>query len=569
MAIQRFKLAVNSARFPLISTKASRSVYIPGLDSAPRTPRQFVGAEQATDYNVPQAIYMENVMPVAEGLRSVRFDSVIPATAVADFGTIFPLRDEKENIVLMSPAAGRNYVYEATTGLWKTESVEDIFDLTLDPASEHVPEISKVTYAYVDGKTFVCYSRLKSDDDDDMSIMMWDSVTLKLEPALHLLRNVPFATGTIDGISSSNGYLLIWSGLSVAWASFDGSFFDYAPYANGAFTGSGNQIPEDVQGPITAIVSVSGGFLIFTTRNCVGASYHAQNTAAPWLFREVSGSGGVLSYEVLTVEGSLPAIYAYTTSGLQKISLNSAENLHPQVADFLTGRMIERYDAATKKLTQASTGSDLACKLTNIGNRYLVISYGPLSGFFEYALVWDLVLDRWGKMKVDHTDCFHYTYLPEASGVTYASLEATPYEDLDAVTYAQLLGNGVATTVPAQHSMGFLTSAGAVLVANWADDARTVADDAVVILGRIQLSRSRNTQINRVELDGAEVATVGLYPSYNGRTVEDYMPLTVVESAPGYLCAGTLADMKNFDLHIDGAFNLSSIIIEAMPTSQL
>lgn len=39
MAIQRFKIALNNALFPLVSTKAQRAVFVPGLDSAPRTPR--------------------------------------------------------------------------------------------------------------------------------------------------------------------------------------------------------------------------------------------------------------------------------------------------------------------------------------------------------------------------------------------------------------------------------------------------------------------------------------------------------------------------------------------------
>ena len=57
MAIQRFKVSLNAARFPLVSTKGQRAVFIPGLDSAPRTPRTFMGSNESVDYDTPQVLY--------------------------------------------------------------------------------------------------------------------------------------------------------------------------------------------------------------------------------------------------------------------------------------------------------------------------------------------------------------------------------------------------------------------------------------------------------------------------------------------------------------------------------
>ena len=293
MALQRFKVALNAARFPLVSTKGNRAVFIPGLDSAPRTPRQYVGAEPSVDYNTPQVLYMQDVVPVAEGLRSVGYIIKIQPTMNDDFDTIFPLRDSEENIALYSPAKGRNYVYDANVRQWKTKTIENIQGLDLAPGYD--PAKSRVTYAYVDGKTLVCYSRLKSTVGLDMSLILWDPNTLGLVGGGSIVKNLPFPAGEIDGIASSNGYLLVWSGLSVAWAPFSGTSFNFLNYANGAFTGSGSQIPEDVQGNILAIVGVSGGFMMFTNRNCIAASYHAQNLQAPWVFREVPGAGGAAS----------------------------------------------------------------------------------------------------------------------------------------------------------------------------------------------------------------------------------------------------------------------------------
>ena len=110
MAVQRFKVALNNARFPLLSTKAQQAVFVPGLDSAPRTPRIFMGADESIDHNLAQVIYSENVMPSSEGIRSVGYSQLIAPTVNGDFDSIFALRDAAENTVLYSPAGGQNYV---------------------------------------------------------------------------------------------------------------------------------------------------------------------------------------------------------------------------------------------------------------------------------------------------------------------------------------------------------------------------------------------------------------------------------------------------------------------------
>lgn len=570
MTIQRFKLSLNAARFPLVSTEGNRSVFVPGLDSAPRTPKQYIGAEPSTDYNTAQVLYMENVMPVAAGLRSAGYTQLIAPTVNTDFDTIFPLRDSDENVVLYSPAKGKNYVLNPITSVWESTTHATIWGglWTVAGGSEAIAN-SRVTYAYVDGKTLVCYSRLESVEPTlDMSIMLWNPATATLTPATTSLANMPFAAGTIDGIASSNGYLLVWSGLSVAWAAFNGTTFDFSPYADGAFTGAGNQIPEDVQGPILAVTGVSGGFMMFTARNCVGASYHAQNSVAPWIFREVPNAGGLATYESMTVEGSLAATYAYTTAGLQRVNLNSAESIHPQVSDFLTGRVLESFDYGTKLLAQTAITQDLSHKVTNIGNRYVVISFGATAGIYEYALVWDLALERFGKLKFQHTDCFYYGYPPGTTGATYSDLLSVGYDELIA-TYADMVTYPTVAVTPAQYAMAFLTATGAVHLAHWEDLMRTDTDQGVAVLGRVQLARARGTQINRVEVDGMNAGTVHIAPSYTGQKTESPVALVTVNADGNNMIFGGAVTQKNCNIIVSGAFELSALIVEAIATGQI
>jgi len=435
-----------------------------------------------------------------------------------------------------------------------------VLDSALDEAD------SSVTYAYVDGKTFVCYSRLKSADTTpvDMSIMQWDEVTKTLIPATPLLANVPFAAGEIDGVAASNGFLLLWSGLSVAWAPFNGTAFDFSPFNLGAFTGAGNQIPEDVKGKITALVSVPGGFIIFTTKNAVAANYYAQSISSPWVFREIPNAGGIEEYEQATVYASLGEVYAYTTAGLQRMSLNSAEVVYPEVSDFIAGRETERYDFGAHALLKGGTSVDLFTKVTVIATRYIVVSYGYYPNVFSYALVYDLAMKRWGKLRVVHRDCFYYTQKTEPGALTYSMMQDVSYSDAeeDGLTYESAIAP-VQKISTAHHSLAFLTRSGEVKIAIWTDQTRTPEDQAVIILGRVQLTRSSNTQFNRAEAEGVQSGNMFLSPSYNGRNLEAAIPLIDVERTDGYLCQGEMVDCKNFNLIIEGAFNLTTIVVEA------
>lgn len=568
MSIQRFKVALNNANFPLISTKAQRAVFVPGLDAAPRTPRVFMGSDASADYNMTQVIYAENVMPVAEGVRSVGYLPTIPAAtpATTAFNSVFPLRDANENFVLFSPASNSNFVHNPNTNTWTSlGGIAAISGHAL--AAGLNPVNSRVTYAYVDGRTFVCYSRLQSSavTPVDLSIYEWQSATSTLVLAT-TVQNLPFAAGTIDGIASSSGNLIVWSNLTIAWAPFNGAAFNFQPFLNGAFTGAGHQIPEDIQGAITSIIGTSGGFVAFTRRNAIAANYHAETLASPWIFREIPNAGGLENYEQATVEGSAANIQAYTTAGMQSITLNSAETTHGEVADFIAARQAESYDFNTQSLTTGRVSVNLFTKLTNIGNRYLVVSYGYFPGVFSFALVYDVVLRRWGKLRILHRDCFTYVYPSGAAPLTYAALLDVQYSDTALASYAEanVTNNGITA---AHNAMAFLQADGTVLLAAWSQ--RETVDQAVVIIGRVQLTRQRNTQLNRLEIEGLEAGTVSIQSSHDGRTIDGVHSTVTISHIDDYRVAGCLVDTKNFNVVIEGSFNLSTLILEAMPTGSI
>lgn len=581
MAMNRYKLALNNARFPMVSTWGERAVVIPSMDIAVRANRGFQGSEDSIDYDVPQILYGENFVPVTNGIKSVSYLKIIePAVPPSgSFDQIFPLRDNDERAILCSPAKGINFIYDPSSGLWGQNTINSILTAAT-PSSMwdgSLPTTARVTRAYVDGKTYICYARQTGHTSPggvlvDASIYEWipgisTGIFTPAQPpfALSTISNLPIPIGEIDGIASSNGYLVIWSGLTVYWAPFDGTNFDFSVYANGEVTGAGSQIPEDLQGLITAIIPVSGGMIIFTTKNAVAAFYNPNNFASPWIFKLIGNAGGLESYEQATVEGNLATIYAYTTGGMQKISLNQAEGDFPDVTDFLGGRYLESFNPESIEFEPAAaSGGECFVKVTYAGQRFVIISYGFVPGIFSYALVYDVSLKRWGKLRLEHRDAFFYSYGSQQEDLTYNMMIDVSYDDTDPDSYDSMIIESGNLVYPRQ-SIAFLLATGEVKLAIL--DYRTKDDDssAFVLLGKNQLSRSRLATVHEVEIEGLRAGgKCAILRSVNGANSQPADLGFLREQEQNYSEYGfDCVTAKNHTLFVEGDFFLTTIIFHA------
>jgi hypothetical protein len=136
-----------------------------------------------------------------------------------------------------------------------------------------------------------------------------------------------------------------------------------------------------------------------------------------------------------------------------------------------------------------------------VSTRYLVISYSvDNSGVYQYALIYDVILKRWGKLKVTHTDCFTYPYPNVYGDLSYAELESTDYYGLSLNAYEDL-AIGVTSNPTSKRSMAFLGADGAVSVA-LLDYNKTELHDAVIILGKFQLIRARMISSQTLDVEG-------------------------------------------------------------------
>lgn len=478
MAKYRFRGALAAAQFPLVSVLAGRTVNEGRMDLDVKAPQTVLGQPTPSQFNTPQVLFAQNVVPTSEGMQSVGFEEMIAAmVGASDFDQAITLRDEEENNSIFVPARGKNYIYSPADGTWHTTNVIAGWTGKL------------VTRAYVNGRTFVCY--------DGLGIYEYDVVANTFLP---LVITGLLATD-IRGIGGSSNYLIAFTELEVCWS----SLVDPLDFTPSLITGAGRSIPQDVKARITAVLGISGGFIVYTAKNAVAAVY-TNNARAPFTFKEIANAGGIQTYEQVTSEQTSGAQYAWTTGGLQKITVQAAEPVSAEVNDFIAGKMWDTFDPVTKLIsTSYSSSYEFPVKLSFISSRFVVMSYStdPDSGIFSYALIFDIILKRWGRLKLDHVDCFSYPYPNIAGDVTYEMLAVTTYDDLSQTTYADL-ATGVISDPPSKFTMAFLSINGQVRMATL-DYNKTEAEDAVLIFGKFQLQRSNVIQLQQLDIEGAYI----------------------------------------------------------------
>lgn len=535
MAKDTLRLSLNAAQFPFLYRDASRTSILPGLDQNIRY--QSYSGPESIDWAVPQLLYCENVMPTAKGVISTQFIPGILPTTADDFDQAIILRDAVENNTLFVPGRGKNYLIDALAGTWNSV-------LPFTPINK------LVTRAYVQGRSFVCYEKEKLFEYDGPGNTLIDQTGSIVFPAGYSMAN-------IRGIGGASNYLLLFTDIQILWSSPS----DPLNFNRLLNNGSGFQIPEDLRGQISCILPVAGGAIVYSIRNAVAAIF-TNNAATPFVFRGISNSGGVASYEQVAYDADEKYQYVWGSGGLQQVNLQQAQGAFPEVSDFLTSTIYETYSFIDHSVTSAQLGSSLSVKLTYVSQRFLVISYGPTSNSFTFALIYDTVLQRWGKVKKDHVDSFTYPYPNITGDLTYAQLH-TSIAGLGESSIAEL-GVGILSISPPKNSIAFLMQDGSVDILTIDYRLRDAA--AIALIGHIQHNRNRMTTLHTVEFEGidASLTTPHLFDllSINGRDVSEVRPYTLVENSENFRQYNGDACGKNHQLALEGVFQLSNCVIQ-------
>lgn len=499
-----YRANLKAADIPLLSELQGRTVIVRGQDQ--NYSQGLVPQGQADSaVGIPQVYYCHNVIPADSGYKSVGYQEVVPAQFPESVGLSSPqiLRTGAgDSAAIVSDAAGNIYVLETGSTVWIT------------PAGAPAPASiagRRITAAFVSGITYIfisgfgCYTY-------DWSTQEFNLVTL-----------TGLDVSTIIGIAGNKGYLLAYSEDSIAWS----SVIDPTDFTPSLETGAGGGGIEGARGELVTIESVYGGMIVFTSANAV-AAIASDNIRYPYNFVEITGAGGLIDPEHVSYDANSGAVYAYTTSGLQTVSLRQAQTIFPEVTDFISGEYLEDFDEVTGEFTVISApGAVLAKRLAVIADRYLILSYGVNS--LTHALYYDTALKQFGKLKKNHTACFE--------------LERTDRE------------------IP-RRSIAFINASGQVMTLD--SDIVSDASNGVMLLGKYQYVRSRHLTLQNVSFENVNPGdnfTLQAITSYDGKNPGFTKSGFLIASSGKYRSYNFFQTGLNHSILLRGAFHAVSLVL--------
>lgn len=522
MAEVTYRANLSSAGFPLVSEFHGQTVIVPGPDQAYT---QSTSSRDAVDraVNVPQLYYGHNFLPVSNGFHTVDYVQKVAAlSGTPDINQIYAVynSDGKRGYVAWGRTSATTRSFNTDTNTWVT-----ITDGIGIPSGS--TEYDRVfTSGVINGLSyFFCYAKTSPASNSR-------AFTINLSTgALASVTLTGLSIGDVRGLASVAGYLIAWTDTAIAWSSVT-TPTDFVPSDT---TGAGGGNVQEARGKILAVLSSGFGAILYTEVNAIAITYTG-NQRYPFSFKEIKGSAGAVTQQLIAFDANSQSQIAYTTSGLQSLSATKSDSILPELTDFLRSNYFEDFDESTDTFTRDATGTFLI-KLVLIADRYIVVSYGkspsaPAYNAYTHALVYDLLLDRYGKLKIPHMDCFEYQeYDPNAPEL-------------------------------ALNSIGFISSEGLVKIARVYYGAQ--GSGGVLILGKYQYVRARFMQLDEVHIENVNASqTITVKDMYSVDGKNTYATVT------GYLDTSTGTQRNylfesvgmNHSILIKGSVNLTSFLL--------
>lgn len=533
MAQATYRANLNNESFPLLTSFQGRTVIQPQLDQHYYQRTSYNSEDN--DKGIPVAYYLHNVLPSSHGFKSISYKDIIAS---------IPEESSVNNIIEVTGEAGaRGIICTTLTG--KTYLSQASNKEWIDVTPSGVPQASDITYAITASGTYICYGKY--------NIYFVDLTISSLIPA-SIVWDVGVSSSQMLGITGVNNYLISYTESTVYWS----SALDVLDMQESLATGAGFGTPTGIIGEIKLITPLGSGFAVYCKSNIVLAAFSG-NTQYPWLFRPVPNSTGITELYHVVSNCDDGSNYAWTSSGLLKLAVSGVDTVFPEVTEFIAGRVMEDYDTALGVFTLIESTSNLSVKLSFLASRYLAISYG-INGF-THALVYDLALKRWGKLKLNHEVLFNLVFDAEVNISTYYEIGLVTYDSFSGVLYDNLISNK-AEAPSARHSMAAIDGTGKVslVIIDFISDA----SDSVIFFGKYQLTRSGMVSIEEIELESVDSDssdfTLDLLTSVDGLNTSSVV--TPYNEILGKMRKYyTNISGLNHTLRIKGTFHLNSLLI--------
>jgi len=472
------RLNTQGMHIPLREQEVGRSVVNPATDLV-FIPDVNTESDVPKDRGVIGIKYAHNVMPSTYGWRSISYlESVAdPVLGSGSFTRIVPVAGATVTGGKVNASGIRSYL-----GVFYNGANSVLYYLNAGGAwtpVSGVPTLSSdaaVSAAYINGVSYI------SIPGHSVYVINLASGALTERPLASL------NMADIKGVTSAYGYLIVWTVNRVLWS----SSVDVEDFTPSDTSGAGGGAVQEASGDIIYCGEGRFGFFVYTRSNIVSALY-TSNATFPFEFIALAGSGGIYSPDHIAKGTVAAASYAYSSSGIQKITQQAATTTLPHISDFLDNSYFEDFDTVTGVFSSTTVGSTGMKKaIQTVASRFVVLSYGAdISAPFTHALVIDTQQGRMGKLKINHVACVDFFDLSLSSGLDSNS------------------------------SLAFLGAEGSIKAANF--DTECAGVDAVVLMGDLTYAHGSMAQLQEVEVEnvcaGAGFSMYTL-PTLDGSTFE-------------------------------------------------
>jgi len=547
-----YRANLSASTFPMTVAEGGRTVIVPGPDN--NFDRRVDPQGEQTDAGIPQALYLENVMPTANGYQSIGFiKPTAPMTVPAGVGNCIGKVVELKVKLIALPGpyiiGPVEYIIDVPMYIWTSGAITGgingagVIGIVGVGFSSYLNTFS---VAVVRG---VCYLYCSNGQIYTVAATSSNNVTLTNVTASVTPLGF-FTTEDIISICSSNNYLLCHNTLTTYWSSTTTPL----DFVSSLVSGAGSIDPNSSDDAVTYMKEAYNGFYLYALNNIIYAQYTG-NARYPWKFTPVKNSTGVLFYP-WNIFGAVDTIGHYVIESNNNIRLVQQDNSLPisaDISDFLNKTTVQSlFNSSTNTFTETEVLTEVSTIYVHL-NRYLFISIngtnrdGTIDEKYTHLIVYDIQLKRVGKIKLDHSFIFTIT-----KAVNFFSAVVT------------------------EESIGFVNKqTNEIRVLNFdVYNSRPLSVNAtyeemqgVLVLGKFQHVRSRFLSLEEIEFEGPQNKSIVtnpnfscvVLPSLDGRNFSAPVSPYLAYNSGGLIRYNSHVVGQNVSVAAKGAFSLNTL----------
>jgi len=535
-----YRANLSAATYPMTIADGGRTVIMPGPDN--NYDRRVDPQGEQKDAGIPQALYLENVLPTARGYQSVGYiDSgadVPLAGTMANVIEVFARNPSTETIITVP-------IYFNTSSAMRAGIAGE---MTVTVVGASPIYASKTSTAVVRGTCYVLIGiDLYTVEWDGSTVITLTDVTATVTPLNFI------STNGIVAICSAANYLVM-VGPRTSYYSSTTTPLDFV---SSLVSGAGQIDPNDIGGDIQYVKASANGFYVYSNTTVVWVQYTG-NARYPWKSSIVKTAIGVRSdrgtQRYIAGGPSFPNhVFIDTLNRVCVLTGAEVTNAVPEVSDFLANSTVqELFDYSTNTFTATNLSTPEAIVYL-WASRYVLVSINgsakDLPGtVYTKAIIYDTVLQRLGRLKIDHH--FIFTVDPIFSSAIGLDIDKPLLGFIDVTTKRVRY---IALDMYAQRAL--------------AGSNRDEAYEGVLVLGKFQYARSRFLQLEEIEIEGPQNSDIipapnfscAVLPSLNGRTFDSPVTPYQVSLTGGLAAYNCHCVGQNVSVALKGAFNVNTV----------